>query len=101
MRVLPGRRARPAPHGSAETYGKARAAFKFAWRHLLPQITHESFEEYKRHLAMERWKHRMWKDGFKMPTQLASGRSECFCGAGIDIKTTERHVFTKHMDWEK
>jgi hypothetical protein len=43
----------------------------------------------------------MWKDGFKMPTQLASGRSECFCGAGIDIKTTERHVFTKHMDWEK
>jgi hypothetical protein len=43
----------------------------------------------------------MWKDGFKMPTQLASGRSECFCGSVIDIASTEQHVYEHHMMSEK
>ncbi len=76
-------------------------AFEWAWRQLLPHLTSESFEACRRHLAFERWKRRMWKDGFKMPTQLASGQSKCFCGAPIDLKPTDRHVYEAHMDLAK
>jgi hypothetical protein len=37
-------------------------------------------------------------EGLKMPTQLASGRSKCFCGAEINLENTEQHVYKKHMD---
>jgi hypothetical protein len=40
----------------------------------------------------------MWKEGRKLPAQLASGRSECFCGAPIDLGNTEEHVYKAHMD---
>ena len=33
-----------------------------------------------------------------MPTQLAGGQSKCFCGAAINLKNTEQHVYKKHMD---
>jgi hypothetical protein len=87
--------------GSAASYERARAAFERAWRQLLPQLTPESFEVHRRQLAFEHWKHRMWKEGFKTPTQLASGRSECFCGAAIDIASTEQHVYEHHMSGRK
>jgi len=84
--------------GSSASYEQARAAFERAWRNLLPQLTPENFEASRRHLALERWKHRMWKEeGFKMPTQLTSGRSECFCGKPIDLASTEKHVYERHM----
>ncbi len=75
----------------------ARAAFERAWRQLLPQLTPERFEVHRRHLAFERWKYRMWKEGFKLPAQLASGRSECFCGTPIDIDGFRQHVYEHHM----
>ena len=76
-------------------------AFEWAWRQLLPHLTSESFEACRRERAFQRWKHRMWKDGFKLPTQLASGRSECFCGAPIDTGNTARHIYEAHMDSAK
>ena len=64
-----------------------------AWRQQLPQLTPENFDACRWHLAFGRWKHRMWKKGFKMSTQLAGGRSECLCGAAIDLGSTEQHVY--------
>jgi hypothetical protein len=33
----------------------------------------------------------VWKAGFKLPTQLAGGRSTCFYGAEIGIADVEGH----------
>jgi hypothetical protein len=35
--------------------------------------------------------------GMKMRTSLPSGRSQCFCGAAIDIAGIDRHVYEAHM----
>jgi hypothetical protein len=83
--------------GSAPSYEAARSEFERAWRQLLPELAPESFETYRRHLAFERWKQCMWKEGFKMPTQLTGGRSQCFCGTPIDVASTEQHVYQAHM----
>jgi hypothetical protein len=84
--------------GSAGTFDAARAAFCEAWDRLLPQIPDGAFDEYRRDRAFHRWKGRMWAEGKPLPTQLASGRSECFCGAPIDIETSWRHIYDKHME---
>jgi hypothetical protein len=34
----------------------------------------------------------MWDSACKLPTQLASGQSSCFCGAVIDTKGVSLHV---------
>jgi hypothetical protein len=44
------------------------------------------------------WKYAMWDSGCKLPTQLASGQSRCFCGAVIDIKGMSQHVHVAHME---
>jgi hypothetical protein len=33
-----------------------------------------------------------------MPTQVADGKSKCFCGAEIDMTNTEDHIYSAHMD---
>jgi hypothetical protein len=40
----------------------------------------------------------MWDAGCKVPTQLAEGRSRCFCGAEISIADSEGHVHAAHME---
>jgi hypothetical protein len=47
--------------------------------------------------AFEEWKHAMWDPGCKLPTQAADGRSECFCGAPIDIADVYRHVYAARI----
>jgi hypothetical protein len=47
---------------------------------------------FPRHRAWTAWKYAMWESGCKLPTQLASGQSRCFCGAVIDIKGMSQHV---------
>ena len=32
-----------------------------------------------------------------MPTQMASGRSRCFCGEEIDVAGVGRHVYGAHI----
>jgi hypothetical protein len=32
-----------------------------------------------------------------MPTQELTGRSQCYCGSPLDLKTTEAHVYAAHM----
>ena len=84
--------------GSANTFRSARAAFLFAWRQVLPSLGEANFEAYRREHAFHRWRRRMWDEGLKMPTQLASGQSKCFCGVAINLENTEQHVYRKHMD---
>jgi hypothetical protein len=84
--------------GTAATFDQARADFEAAWRVFLSKRTEADFDEYRKHRAWTAWKYAMWDSGCKLPTQLASGRSRCFCGAVIDIKGTSQHVHVAHME---
>ena len=84
--------------GSAPTFELARRRFLSAWSQTLPTLHEAAFKAYRREHAFHKWRRRMWDEGLKMPTQLASGRSECFCGVAINLKNTEQHVYKKHMD---
>jgi hypothetical protein len=85
--------------GTAKTFDAARAAiFDMAWQWLLPKFTEADFTAYRRHRAFDQWKHAMWNAGLKLPTQVADGRSTCFCGAAIEIADMESHVYTAHME---
>jgi hypothetical protein len=46
------------------------------------------------------WKYAMWDGGLKMPTQLPSGRSKCFCGADLTISGVPDHVRSAHARME-
>ena len=39
----------------------------------------------------------MWNAGCRLPTQVTDGLSCCFCGATIDIKNVEHHVYAAHL----
>ena len=84
--------------GTAKTFDAARAAFDIAWQWLLPKFTKADFMKYRRHRAFDAWKRAMWDAGLKLPTQVADGRSTCFCGAAIGIADMESHVYTAHME---
>jgi hypothetical protein len=40
----------------------------------------------------------MWGAGCKLPTQMANGRSRCFCGAEIDITSMDARIYAAHME---
>jgi hypothetical protein len=84
--------------GTARSFDEARAAFEAAWHDLLPKLTKEDFDRYRRQEAFDRWKHAMWDAGCKLPTQVAEGRSRCFCGAEISIADSTQHVYAAHMN---
>jgi hypothetical protein len=48
--------------------------------------------------AWTEWKYAMWDSGCKLPSQLASGQSRCFCGAVINITGMSQHVHVAHME---
>lgn len=83
--------------GMAETFDEARAAFEQAWAAFLARRSLEDFETYRRDRAFRAWKYVMWDAGCRLPTQSTSGQSRCFCGAIIDLKTTDLHVYSSHM----
>jgi hypothetical protein len=83
---------------TAATFDQARADFEEAWRVFLADRTEADFDEYRKHRAWTAWKYAMWDSGCKLPTQLASGQSRCFCGAVIDIKGMSQHVHIAHME---
>jgi hypothetical protein len=84
-------------HGR-HTFDQARADFEEAWRVFPADRTEADFDEYRKHRAWTAWKYAMWDSGCKLPTQLASGQSRCFCGAVIDIKGRSQHVHIAHME---
>jgi hypothetical protein len=83
--------------GSAKSFDVARADFEAAWRQLLPEITKTDFHKHRRYRALEAWKLTMWDRGCKLPTQVTDGLSRCFCGATIEIKNVEHHVYAAHL----
>jgi hypothetical protein len=84
--------------GTAASFDQARRDFEEAWRVFFAHRTEADFDEYRKHLAWTAWKYAMFDSGCKLPTQLASGRSTCFCGAVIDIKGVSAHVHVAHME---
>jgi hypothetical protein len=92
----------PSHHGRhtedrAETFEQARADFEAAWKEYLPKCTEADFEEYRRQEAWTAWKYAMHDAHLRLPTQFPEGRARCFCGATIDIKGTDAHVYAAHM----
>jgi hypothetical protein len=82
--------------GTAADFEACRVAFEAAWQRLLPTLTEASFQEWRDQHHFTAWKRDMWDAGMKMPTQLPSGRSRCYCGASIDIASVRGHVRTAH-----
>jgi hypothetical protein len=83
--------------GIARNFPEARAAFKRAWRAIEPNITEADRLEHRRARAHTEWKYKMWESGRKSPTQVASGRSQCYRGAEIDGASIGRHIAAEHM----
>jgi hypothetical protein len=83
-------------HGTAADFQAARAAS--AWSVFLPKRTEADFEEWRRDRASTAWKYAMWDAGCKLPTQMADGRSRCFCGAEITIVNTAEHIYSVHKE---
>jgi hypothetical protein len=84
--------------GTAKSFDAARATFEAAWQWLLPKLTEADFTEWRRQRTWDAWKQAMWDAGLKLPTQVADGRSTCFCGAEIGIADVEQHVLMAHME---
>jgi hypothetical protein len=87
-----------APTTQSPSFREARAAFEAAWHRLLPTLTESDFQEYRRERAWTAWRYAMWHAGCRMPTQLPSGGSRCFCGAEIDTAGASAHVYAAHME---
>lgn len=83
--------------GNCETFDEAKARFQETWDRLEPQITPAMRTEWLEHQAFTAWKYAMHEAGCRMPTQNATGRSRCFCGADLAIAAVPEHVRTAHM----
>jgi hypothetical protein len=83
--------------GTARSFAEARAAFERAWREIEPKIMEADRQVHRRDRAHTEWKYKMWSAGCRMPTQMATGRSKCYCGAEIDNASISRHIAAEHM----
>jgi hypothetical protein len=84
--------------GTAADFDQARDAFERAWTIFLSKRTEADFEEWRRDRASTAWKYAMWDAGCKLPTQMANGRSRCFCGVEITIADADAHIYSQHME---
>lgn len=84
--------------GIARSFAEARAAFELSWREIEPKITDADRQEHRRERAHTEWKYKMWSAGCRMPTQMADGRSKCYCGAEIDCQSIGPHIAAEHAD---
>lgn len=82
--------------GTAASFDIARAEFEQAWRYYMPKCTEADFDENRRERSWTAWKYKMQEGGHRLPTQMATGQSRCFCGAAIDNKSLSDHVQTSH-----
>jgi hypothetical protein len=67
----------------------------------LASRTEADFQAWRDAQAFTAWKYAMWDAGAKLPTQTTSGTSRCFCGATINIASTDQHVLDAHRDMRK
>lgn len=85
----------------ASDFQQARADFEATWQTYLPKCTEADFDAWRYQRAATAWKYAMWEAGCKMPTQLPSGVSRCFCGAEITTSSSSSHIRAHHMDMGK
>jgi hypothetical protein len=83
-------------NGAADTFEAARKGFEEDWTRMLPMLRESAFVDWRRAQALHAWKYRMWDTGCRLPTQERSGRSRCFCGAEVDVKTVDPHIVEAH-----
>lgn len=83
---------------TAASFQEVREAFEGSWRKMAPKITEADREEHRRQRAYTAWKYRMWETGCKLPTQMTSDRSQCYCGVTIDTARFSEHVAAEHMN---
>jgi hypothetical protein len=74
----------------------ARADFEKAWQR--PRCTDADLVQNRRERAFTAWKYKMWDSNHRLPTQIASGPSKCFCGAALAIPGVADLVYQAHMD---
>jgi hypothetical protein len=82
--------------GTSETSDQARAEFGSAWAVFLANRTDADFRAWRYHGDSTSWKYAMWDRGCKLPTQLPTGRSKCFCGADLTISGVPDHIRAAH-----
>jgi hypothetical protein len=82
--------------GTAVDFDQARADVEAAWRRILPTLTDADFQKWRYQRDSTAWKYTMWDAGIKLPTQLPSGCSRCYCGASIDIAGVGEFVRAAH-----
>jgi hypothetical protein len=82
--------------GTAVDFASVRADFEAAWREILPTLADADFDKWRDQRDFTAWKYTMWDARMKLPTQLPSGRSRCYCGASIDIKGAGAHIRSAH-----
>jgi hypothetical protein len=92
----PGSRPGEIQSGTAATFDDARAEFASAWKIFFANRSSADFQAWRYQRDSTAWKYAMWDGGFKLPTQLASGRSKCFCGAGLTISGVPDHIRVAH-----
>jgi hypothetical protein len=84
--------------GAADTFEAARDDFEAAWKAAVSSTrVAADLATARIEKAFTRWKYTMWDRGMKMPTQMPSGISRCFCGTEISISSMDGHVRAAHM----
>jgi hypothetical protein len=96
LRLLSGSDPGECTSGTAADFPEARAAFERAWRIFSARRTEADFEACRRERALTARKYAMSDAGCKLPTQAASGRARCFCGAEIWITDMDAHIYAAH-----
>ena len=92
----PGMGPRQGRQGIGADLDTCRVAFEAAWQSILPTLSGTAFQEWRDQRDLTAWKYAMWIASMKMPTQVSSGKSKCFCGAPIDIVSAHIHALEAH-----
>ena len=93
---IPARNRAKIQSGTSATFEDARAEFASAWKIFFANRTDADFQAWRYQRDFTAWEYTMWDRGFKLPTQLPSGRSQCFCGAELTISGVTDHIPTAH-----
>ncbi|MEH2517450.1 hypothetical protein V1279_003023 [Bradyrhizobium sp. AZCC 1610] len=83
-------------HGTGTDFDDARAEFEKAWARLAATRTEAHYEIWRQSRDFHAWKDRMHDEGLKLPTQIKTGRSRCFCGEEISNSSITKHIQAAH-----
>ena len=82
--------------GTAATFEDARAEFVSAWKILFANRTDADFQIWRYQRDLTALKYATWDAGFKLPTQLPTGRSKCSAALSLTINGVTDHIQVAH-----